>query len=62
VKVTTLLYLVLRLRMCGVIPPLPNTSSWHNVYSSIWTPLPLQTIAHAREVQGSAEKRAIIKQ
>jgi len=25
---------VLRSRMCGIIPPLPNTSSWHGTFSS----------------------------
>jgi len=31
VKVTTHLHLVPRLRMCGAIPTLPNTSSWYGV-------------------------------
>jgi hypothetical protein len=29
VKLTTHLHLVLRSRMCGAIPPFPNTPSWH---------------------------------
>jgi hypothetical protein len=29
VKLTAVLYLVLRLRICGAIPPFSHTSSWH---------------------------------
>jgi hypothetical protein len=29
VKVTTHLYLVLRLRMHGVVPPVPYITEWH---------------------------------
>jgi len=40
VKLITDLYFMLRLRICGAIPPLPNTSSWHSAESSIGTTLP----------------------
>jgi hypothetical protein len=34
VKLTSHLHLVLRLRMPGIIPPLPSTSSWRGAYLS----------------------------
>jgi len=34
-------HLVPRLRKCGAIPPLPNTSSWRGNYLSTRTALPL---------------------
>jgi hypothetical protein len=40
-KLTTHLHLVSRLRMYGVIPPLPHASTWHGAKLSTRTTLPL---------------------
>jgi hypothetical protein len=47
VKLPTLLYLVLRLRMLEAIPPLPNTSSWRGALLSTGKTL-LYSIATAK--------------
>jgi len=46
VKLTTHLQLLPRLRMCGAIPPTPNTSSWRSISLRIGTTLPLPLYAY----------------